>query len=290
MRSALLVALALAVVAGGARADLPVIDAAQLTQHARTASNTVKLVPVALDRKAANDGVKCAVTTGERGRATDPTAAARPEAGAAALRTYAPEMPARPDPDARGGRLGSQTLATSAGDVVAGLEASRATLGSGASAFQAAARVVGASPTVMAALDANSSARLQNNFAWNGAIGSANLWLTALNALNLARASDASRAATAMQTTAAATLVVAPPLCPAGTYGGGSAADPCRPLSGACSSAATACTPRRLRDANGGTLLVLLPNAAGPASPPDPPDLTAAELAAALAGLATAAP
>ena len=271
--------------AGAARADLPVIDAAQLTQHARTASDTVKLVPVTLNRKSANDGVKCAVTTGQQGRVADPTAAPKPEAGAAALRTYAPDMPARPDAGARGGQLGSQTLAASAGDVVGGLEASRATLQTSVATFQAAARMVGAGPTVMAALDANSGARLQNNLAWNGAVGSANLWLTALNALNLARTSDASRVAGAMRATSSPNLVVTAPLCPAGTYGAGTAADPCRPLSGTCAPAAAACTPRRVRDADGSVLLVLLPGPVAPGSPSEPPDLTSDELAAALAGL-----
>ena len=50
----------------------------------------------------------------------------------------------------------------------------------------------------MASIDANSSARVQNGFAWNGVIGSANLWVTALNALNLSTTGNVSRAARAL--------------------------------------------------------------------------------------------
>lgn len=279
----------LALLAGTARADIPTIDAAQLTRHAQTASDTVKLVPVTLGRKDANSGVKCAVTTGQKAAVVDPTAAPQPGAATAAVKAYAPEAPANPDPDARGGALGAQTLAQSTGGVAAGLDASRTTLKSASSTFQSLGRTVGTAPTVMAALDANSGARLQSTLAWNGAIGSANLWLTALNALNLARTSDASRAALAMRATANTVDVVAAPQCPAGTFGAGTAADPCRPVTGVCSGTGAACAPRRLLGGDGAVLLVLLPGAAAaPAS--RPPAITLADLAAALAALPAQAP
>ena len=62
-------------------------------------------------------------------------------------------------------------------------------------------------PTVMAAFDMNSAARLQNILAWNGAIAAANLWLTAINALNLAGASDTSSVAAGMRSSPSASLV-----------------------------------------------------------------------------------
>lgn len=84
---------------------------------------------------------------------------------------------------------------------MAGLDASRQSLSAAQSAFQASGRQVGTAPTVMAAIDVNSAARQQNNLAWNAAIGSTNLWVTALNAQNLARISDRSRVARAMRMT-----------------------------------------------------------------------------------------
>ena len=56
-----------------ALADIPVDDAAQLTQRSQTASTTVKLVPVTTQRQDANSGVKCAVTTGKKATITNPT-------------------------------------------------------------------------------------------------------------------------------------------------------------------------------------------------------------------------
>ena len=50
--------------------DIPVNDAAQLTQHSLTASTTTKLVPVTTQRQDANSGVKCAVTTGKKATIT----------------------------------------------------------------------------------------------------------------------------------------------------------------------------------------------------------------------------
>jgi hypothetical protein len=188
-------------------------DAALLTQRSETASTTVKLVPVTTDRQKANSGVKCAVTTGRRANIANPTVQPQNGAGAQAIRSYAPDLPTAPDPSARGAALSSQTLAKSSGDVVAGLDASRSTINSAQTAFRTAGSQAGTAPTVMAAIDMNSAARVENGLSWNGAISSTNLWLTALNALNLAETSDASRAAAAMRMTgdgaASAALTVA---------------------------------------------------------------------------------
>ncbi|HAP45876.1 MAG TPA: hypothetical protein DCR30_00795, partial [Afipia sp.] len=125
----ILIIVAAAALATQAHAAIPVDDAAQLSQHSLTASTTVKLVPVTTQRKDANSGVKCAVTTGKKANVTDPTVKPQAGAGSQALRSYAPDMPAAPDPGAQGGALNSQTLFQSSGNVVAGLDASRSTLG-----------------------------------------------------------------------------------------------------------------------------------------------------------------
>lgn len=274
----------------GALADIPTTDAARLTQHSQTSSATVKLVPVTTQRQAANSGVHCAVTTGKKASITDPTVKPQPGVGGQAIQSYAPEMPAAPDPAAQGATLNSQTLFKSTGDIAAGLDASHSTLGAAGSAFTAAGQQVGTAPTLMAAVDMNSAARVQNSLAWNGTIGSANLWVTALNALNLASGSDTSRAAIGMRATSApaATTSIAT-ACPAGATGSGTIADPCRPASGTCSAmltGAASCAASGFVDGNGDVLFVLLPAGnvpTGPAQSAQP--LSWAEVAAALAAL-----
>ena len=260
-------ALAFAILVAGfawtssARADIPTVDAAVLTERSQTSSTTLKLVPITTQRKDANQGVNCAVTTGKKASLSDPTVQPQAGAGARAIQSYAPEMPAIPTPDARGSALNSQTLFKSTGDVVAGLDASRSTLGAAGSAFRTAGQQVGTAPTVMGALDMNSAARVQNNLAWNSTIGSANLWVTALNALNLARSSDASRTAIGMRS-AAAPIVTVPivPACPVGTVGSGTIADPCRSPTGTCSVASlSSCATTRFIDGDGNAAIALLP-------------------------------
>jgi hypothetical protein len=242
-------------------ADIPTIDAAQLTQHAETAGNKVKLAPVTTQRQNAHNGVKCAVTTGKKANVADPTVQPQAGAGAKTIQPYAPDLPAAPQAGAQGAALNSQTLFKSTGDVVAGLDASRSTLGAAQGALQAAGAQVGAAPTVMGALDMNSAARLQNALAWNGAIGSANLWVTALNALNLAVTSDMSRAAIGMRAAAPQTTSPGAPLCPAGMIGSGTLADPCRASSCSTTPAGTpadpACVSARVFDASGDVLMFL---------------------------------
>jgi hypothetical protein len=271
-------------------ADIPVNDAAQLTQRSQTASTTVKLVPVTTQRQDANSGVKCAVTTGKQATITNPTVEPQSGAGSQAIQSYVPEMPAAPDPTAQGAALNGQTLFKSSGDVVAGLEASRATMATAQAAFQAAGQQVGTAPTVMAAIDMNSAARLQNNLAWNSATGSANLWVTALNALNLAITSDMSRSALGMRATTSAWQPTSGLACPAGMIGSGTAADPCRAPS-ACSttppgsSPDPSCVSARYVNTNGNVLFYLaqVQNAAISGDAGANPALSIADVTAALA-------
>lgn len=271
---------------GTARADIPTTDAALLTERAQTSSTTIKLVPITTGRQSVNQGVNCAVTTGKKAGVTDPTVQPQPGAGRRTIQPYAPDMPAVPALGAQGSALGSQTLFGSAGDVVAGLDASRSTLGGAGTAFRTSGQQAGTAPTVMGALDMNSGVRTQNNLAWNGTIGSANLWVTALNALNLARTGDASRAATGMASGSLPVAVVpASPVCPVGTIGSGTTIDPCRPSTGACSSiSASTCTGARFVDLNGGTSVALLPTGAGTSRD------TPMSLADVVAALATTSP
>ena len=245
---AAILAVGLAFIATPGYANIPVNDAAQLTQRSQTASTTVKLVPVTTQRQDANNGVKCAVTTGKRATVTDPTVQPQSGAGSQAVRSYGPDLPVTPNPAAQGASLNSETLFKSSGDVVAGLDASRSTMTT--------------APTVMAAIDMNSAARLQNSLAWNGAIGSANLWVTALNALNLALNSDMSRAAIGMRATVTSPQPATGSACPVGMIGTGTASNPCRTAT-ACSttppgsSPDLACISARYVDTDGNVIFYL---------------------------------
>lgn len=291
MRPAIIV-FVLALGATPALADIPVNDAAQLTQRSRTASTTVKLVPVTTQRQDANGGVKCAVTTGKKASITNPTVQPQSGAGSQAIQSYGPDLPASPDPSAQGATLNRQTLFKSSGDVVAGLDASRQSMSAAQSAFQAAGRQVGTAQTVMAAIDMNSAARLQNNLVWNGTTGSANLWVTALNALNLALNSDMSRAATGMRATVTGTQPASGPVCPVGMVGAGTAAQPCRTPT-TCSTTAPgvpvdpSCISARTVDSGGNVIFYLgrAQNTANAGSNSNAA-LTVADVTAALAAIA----
>jgi len=296
MSRALLAAfVALALVgASPAFADIPANDAAQLDQHSQTAGVTVKLVPITTDRKTANSGVKCAVTTGKKASIMDPTVQPQAGAGAQTIQSYSPAMPATPAAGSTGGALNSQTLFSSTATVVGGLDASQSTLTAARSAYQSAAQHVGSAPTVMGAVDMNTAARLQNGFAWNGTIASANLWVTAINAQNLALVSDMSQAAASMRSAAPSLQAPIGPLCPVGMTGSGTAAGPCRAPS-SCSTTPpgappdSGCVTARYVDSEGNVLFYLFATQNANQAPPptstvsEGAALSAADIAAALA-------
>lgn len=263
IRRAMISCFALAAMMSPALADIPVSDAAQLTQKSLTAGSTVKLVPVTTQRQNANKGVRCAVTTGKKANITNPTVQPQNAAGVQAIQPYAPDQSPAPDPAAQGAAANSQALFQSSASVVAGVNASGSTMSTAKSDFQSASQQVGTAPTVMASIDMNSGARLQNNLAWNGVIGSANIWVTAINALNLATTSDMSSTAAAMRaTTTAPGQPVSGPSCPVGLIGSGTATDPCRAPS-TCSTtppgspADPGCVSARYVDTNGNVLFYL---------------------------------
>lgn len=262
MLVALAILVASLILALPALANIPVNDAAQLDRHAQTAGATTKLVPLTGQRKDANTGIKCSVTTGKQGSVKDP--AIRPVAGAGAkvIQKYDPSMPAVPAAYARGGLLASQTHFSTTGNVIGDIEASRSSLAAAQDAFRTAGLQAGSAPALMGAIDMNSAARVQNGLAWNGAIDSANVWLTAINALNLALASDASRAAAAMEMGSGGQSRTTYPACPAGMAGNATSADPCR-LQQRCSAMPLgttpdpACVSARVSSNNGNVLFYL---------------------------------
>src|SRR5256885_16995975 len=94
--------------AAPAAANIPVDDAAQLAQRSETAGATVKLVPITTQRQDANQGVKCAVTTGKKASVVAPTVKPQAGAGSRTIQAYAPKMPAAPASDAQGAVLSTQ--------------------------------------------------------------------------------------------------------------------------------------------------------------------------------------
>lgn len=272
-RARLIIALVTLHNAAPALANVPVNDAALLTKQAETAGTTVKLVPIKTQRKDANKGVKCAVTTGKKADVTNPTVQPQSGDGARKIQAYSPENSVTPAAGAKGAALNNQTLFQSAGNVVGGLDASRSTLQAAQNGFHTTGQQVGTAETVMAALDMNSAARIQNNLTWNEAINSTNLWVTALNALNLARISDGSRAAGGMRAGGATHPASTGTVCPTGTTGSGTALDPCRATSScqspkAGTSGDPACVSPRYVDTAGNVLFFLeqIQNAAAAAS------------------------
>lgn len=284
-------------------AAIPTNDAKQLDEKAATSGTIIKLVPITTQRKTANDRVKCAVTTGKKAEVKDPAGKAQVGAGAKTIQAYAPSMPATPAADAEGGVLASQNHFKATGDVVGGLEASRTSLTSAQSAFRQAGQEVGTAKTVMAAIDMNSAARTQNGLAWTGATNATNLWVTAINALNLARTSDRSRGAGGLKMGGG--LTSNGTACPVGMIGSGTAADPCRSAS-ICSTTPIGATPDpacvsgRFVDSSGNVLFYLsriqeqnagavVTGSGGSLTTiaPAGSSLTTAEIAAALQAIAT---
>ncbi len=279
-------------------AAIPTSDAKQLDEKAATSGTIIKLVPVTTQRKTANNGVKCAVTTGKKAEVKDPATKAQAGAGAKTIQAYAPTMPATPAADAKGGALASQNHFKATGDVVGGLEASRTSLTSAQSAFRRAGQEVGTAKTVMAAIDMNSAARTQNGLAWTGTTNATNIWVTAINALNLARTSDRSRGAGGLKMGGG--LAANSTGCPVGMIGSGTVADPCRSAS-TCSTTPIgttqdpACVSARFVDSSGNVLFYLsqiqeqntgaVVSGSGDSLTTDAPDgssLTTADVAAAL--------
>ena len=245
-----------------ALANVPINDAVLLTKQSETAGTTIKLVPITTQRKDANKGVKCAVTTGKKANVTNPTVQPQSGDGARKVQSYSPNSSVTPDAGAKGATLNHQTLFQSAGTVVGGLDASRSTMQGAQNGFRTTGQQAGKTETVMAALDENSAVRTQNNLAWNEATNSTNLWATALNAFNLARNSDRSRAAGGMRASGVARPTTTGAACPPGTSGAGTALDPCRTLSNCQSGEAgasddPACVSPRYVDTAGNVLFFL---------------------------------
>jgi hypothetical protein len=257
LTSALLLASATA-----ALADIPVEDAEQLTQKIQTSTLTTTLVPVQQKQRDGRKGIDCATHTGQKGAVKSNTATPDKPAGAAAVQSYDSQMPTTPVASASGPTLATQNLGSVAGDVVAGNIATQATIVSNGPTYQNASVLIGGSPTIMAGYDQNSSGGAQNGVSWNQVLATANLLVSAYNAINMMRVSQASQAARGMSFTSFASgsgLLPGNAICGAGYRGGGTANSPCILASSQfCQSLLDGgCVERRLTDSLGNVIVYL---------------------------------
>ena len=257
LASAFLLASATAV-----RADIPVEDAEQLTQKIQTSATTATLAPVQQKQRDGQKGIDCATHTGQQGAVQNNTATPNTAAGDAAVQSYDPQMPLSPTANASAPTLATQNFGSSASTVVGGNMATQATIVSNGPTYQSASALVGRSPTIMAGYDQNSSIGTQNGLSWNQALATANLLVSAYNAINMMRVSQVSQAARGMSFTSYASGIGAPAnnaICGAGYRGSGTANDPCIPASGRfCQSLLDGgCALRRITDSLGNVIVYL---------------------------------
>jgi len=248
--------------ATAALADIPVEDAEQLTRKIQTSALTTTLVPVQQKQRDGQKGIDCATHTGQKGAVQNNTATPDASAGAAAVQNYDPQMPPARTANATGSTLAMQNFGAAAGDVVAGNTATQATIVSNGPTYQSASGLIGGSPTIMAGYDQNSSGGTQNGVGWNQVLATANLLVSAYNAINMMRVSQASQAARGMSFTSfpsGSGLLASNAICGAGYRGGGTANSPCILASSQfCQSLLDGgCVERRVADSLGNVVVYL---------------------------------
>ena len=258
----LLVSTLLLASATAALADIPVEDAQQLTQKIQTSALTTTLVPVQQKHRDGQKGINCATHTGQQGAVQNNTATPNASAGTAAVQSYDPQMPAAPPANAPAPTLATQNLGSSTSNVVAGNVATQATIVSNGPTYQSASVLVGRSPTIMAGYDQNSSIGTQNGLGWNQVLATANLFVSAYNAINMMRVSQVSQAARGMNFTSYASGIgtaASNAICGAGYRGSGTANDPCILAPGQfCQSLLDGgCALRRITDSLGNVIVYL---------------------------------
>ena len=239
---------------GAAHADIPTNDAAQLDQHTTTSNTEIKLVPVTTDHAKARSGIHCASTTGQKGAVKNTAVAPNSATGAAAVNSSAPSFPTAMQSGTSGAPLGEQYDGSQTAAVAAGVAGGQQSATGGNSNYASQTSQVGNSPTVMAAWDANSSARTQNGITFDSVIETASLIAQAYNLANMASVEQMSQAG--------GTLGYSPvqpvwPRCRAGTAGQGTLASPCVKTASTCSVVSSSCVESRYIDSYGNVIYYL---------------------------------
>jgi hypothetical protein len=289
---------ALAVGAGASLAAVPTRDQAILNQRTLTATVKVRLLDTTRKTETNARGIRCAATTGQRGTTRDTTQAPTPNGGDQRIRQFdpgiqrAPETTSNPSneptrpPSANPGRNAQQrALMDGTSTVIGGVDTQAAIIPDTKAQYRQLTMGVGTAPTVKAALDQNSAVRIQNGLTWNQATQSANLLVQALNTANLFNVGQLSASAGGMATGLPPTSPNNPSgggTCAAGLIGRGTADDPCRPATIACSTTPPGiapdpnCVTPRIVDSTGNVATYLggIQNSAQtaiPATPTAPP-------------------
>lgn len=183
-----------------------VIDNFNLSEKTDTKTKTIKLVPIQSGTKDTTDGIKCAVTTGQQGKVSDPAKPADTAAGRAKVQAYGPDLPTNWTPPTTGstanrqeatGNFGRNQAISTASDVVGGQIGSEQTVTATRQVYTQQAGEIGSAKTIQGSWDQNSGVRVQNALTWNQSTNALNLLVQAMNLANMMRTNSASRAATA---------------------------------------------------------------------------------------------
>ena len=233
-------ALLLVVCWGGAvRADIPVNDDLQLTQKTQTQTTTTNTVPVQQNNNKGLGGINCATHTGQQGTTQNNTQPPNPATGNTAVQQYDPQASSAPANPLSGPGVATQNLEQTSGGVVAGNAATQSTITANGPTYRTATAGIGPAATIMAGYDQNSSLGAQNGLSWNQVLQTANMWVSAYNAINVFRNAQLSQAARAMVFVPWAIGAGAVPsnaVCAPGYTGAGTASSPCVAADGTCQS------------------------------------------------------
>jgi hypothetical protein len=251
--------------ATGASAAIPTRDEFVLNRRSETSSVKVKLLGVGKLTRNNTKGIRCAVTTGQKGASRDTSRPVTPNGGDGRLKQFDPAIE-RPSQNAgNAGRAAQQrALIDGTSTVVGGIDTQQSVLPETRQVYGQLSQGVGTAPTVMGAFDQNSAARIQNAMTWNQATQGANLLVQALTVANLFRVGETSAAAQGMKTGVPAPRPsVSAAMCLAGYAGQGTATDPCRPANSTCRTSAPGtptdpnCVSRRYIDHGGNVAFYL---------------------------------
>ena len=254
--------LVLAIFWGGvALADIPVDDDQQLTQKTLTQTTTTSTVPVQQNNNKGQGGINCATHQGQKGTTQNNTAQPNTATGNTAVQQYDPQSATAPANPTTAPGVATQNLDQTAASVVAGNAATQTTITANGPTYQTASTGIGPAPTFMAGYDQNSSLGTQNGLSWNQVLQTANLLVTAYNAINVSRNAQLSQAARAMAFVPWAIGAGAVPsnaMCAAGFSGAGTATSPCVAANGACQSLSNGgCWQYRTFDSLGNVIVYL---------------------------------
>lgn len=259
-----------------ALAAVPTRDQAILNQRTETSAVKVRLLETTGKTGTNAKGIRCAATTGQRGTTRDTTQSITPNGGEGRIRQFDPGIQRAPQttgtpagnaaasPAVNPARNAQQrSLMDGTSTVIGGVDTQAAIIPDSQAQYRQMTVGVGTAPTITGALDQNSAVRTQNGITWNQATQSANLLVQALNTANLFNVGQLSASAGGMTTGLPAQSPVGGATCAGGLIGRGTADDPCRPASSACSTIPPgittdpACVSQRFIDSTGNVSVYL---------------------------------